>query len=326
MSVLLETTVGDLVVDLDYRDYSVECYNFIKLCKCGFYNYQCFHNVIKHYSAELGDPQVGFGEREDIKVHNTSIEGIEKDGTVSAKLVKSSSTKNDDIGTKGKIGFIYSGPTNYLIGSKMIVALSELPKSYKHTVFFGEVISSSHSSLDAIGNSLLDDQFRPKIDVRVRKVHIIHDPFPDTENIPVLTPPLPLRDVRLPPSAINIASTATTEEDIRRKEVALEVFGDIKHRGIKPADNVLFICKLNPLTKAKDIAQIFSRFGSVVSVEIIKDKEQDHSLGYGFIQFESKQSCELAYSKMEGVLIDDRRIHVDFSQSTRRGGRRQTSK
>ena len=32
-------------------------------------------------------------------------------------------------------------------------------------------------------------------------------------------------------------------------------------------------------------------------------------------EFASREGCENAYKKMENVLIDDRRIHVDFSQS-----------
>lgn len=36
---------------------------------------------------------------------------------------------------------------------------------------------------------------------------------------------------------------------------------------------------------------------------------------YAFIEFDNKKSCEDAYLKMDNVLIDDRRIHVDFSQS-----------
>jgi peptidyl-prolyl cis-trans isomerase-like 4 len=38
-------------------------------------------------------------------------------------------------------------------------------------------------------------------------------------------------------------------------------------------------------------------------------------LQYAFIEFEDKKACEDAYFKMDNVLIDDRRIHVDFSQS-----------
>ena len=39
------------------------------------------------------------------------------------------------------------------------------------------------------------------------------------------------------------------------------------------------------------------------------------SLQYAFVEFEEAEHCENAYFKMDNVLIDDRRIHVDFSQS-----------
>merc|ERR1739847_77025 len=39
------------------------------------------------------------------------------------------------------------------------------------------------------------------------------------------------------------------------------------------------------------------------------------SLQYAFIEFENVEDCESAYLKMDNVLIDERRIHVDFSQS-----------
>merc|ERR1719242_840110 len=39
------------------------------------------------------------------------------------------------------------------------------------------------------------------------------------------------------------------------------------------------------------------------------------SLQYAFVEFDCPEACERAYFKMDNVLIDDRRIHVDFSQS-----------
>jgi peptidyl-prolyl cis-trans isomerase-like 4 len=52
-----------------------------------------------------------------------------------------------------------------------------------------------------------------------------------------------------------------------------------------------------------------------VSADIIRDFKTGDSLCYGFIEFENKEACEAAYFKMDNVLIDDRRVHVDFSQS-----------
>merc|ERR1712123_54755 len=64
-----------------------------------------------------------------------------------------------------------------------------------------------------------------------------------------------------------------------------------------------------------DLEIIFSRFGQVVSCEVIKDRVSGDSLQYAFVEFGDRAACEQAYFKMDNVLIDDRRIHVDFSQS-----------
>ena len=52
-----------------------------------------------------------------------------------------------------------------------------------------------------------------------------------------------------------------------------------------------------------------------MSCEIIRDKRTGDSLQYAFIEYEKQEDCERAYGKMQDVLIDDHRIHVDFSQS-----------
>jgi peptidyl-prolyl cis-trans isomerase-like 4 len=101
---------------------------------------------------------------------------------------------------------------------------------------------------------------------------------------------------------------------------------------VKPPDNVLFVCKLNPVTTSEDLEIIFSRFGNIIryaitlaftstlthpprSCEVIRDWKTKESLQYAFIEFEKPEQCEEAYFKMNDVLVDDRRIHVDFSQS-----------
>lgn len=39
--------------------------------------------------------------------------------------------------------------------------------------------------------------------------------------------------------------------------------GDIPDVDVKPPDNVLFVCKLNPVTTSEDLEIIFSRFGPI---------------------------------------------------------------
>lgn len=95
----------------------------------------------------------------------------------------------------------------------------------------------------------------------------------------------------------------------------LEMIGDIPDADAKPPENVLFVCKLNPVTTDEDLEIIFSRFGPILSCEVIRDQKTGDSLQYAFIEFENEEDCVNAYFKMDNVLIDDRRIHVDFSQS-----------
>lgn len=44
MSVLLETSVGDIVIDLDTDSCPKTCENFLKLCKVYYYNLNAFFN------------------------------------------------------------------------------------------------------------------------------------------------------------------------------------------------------------------------------------------------------------------------------------------
>ena len=58
----------------------------------------------------------------------------------------------------------------------------------------------------------------------------------------------------------------------------LEMVGDIADADAAPAENVLFVCKLNPVTTAEDLELIFSRFGRVVSCHIVTDWKTKESL------------------------------------------------
>ncbi|KAL8828080.1 MAG: hypothetical protein Q9191_002797 [Dirinaria sp. TL-2023a] len=108
------------------------------------------------------------------------------------------------------------------------------------------------------------------------------------------------------------------EREARAQALTLEIVGDLPFAEVKPPENVLFVCKLNPVTEDEDLDLIFSRFGKIISCEVIRDKRTGDSLQYAFIEFENQKDCEQAYFKMQGVLIDDHRIHVDFSQSVSR--------
>ena len=61
MSVWLETSAGDLVIDLFVEECPLACENFLKLCKRKFYNSSPFHTVHRDFIALTGDPVSGGG-------------------------------------------------------------------------------------------------------------------------------------------------------------------------------------------------------------------------------------------------------------------------
>ena len=56
MSVVLETTLGNIVIDLHVKSCPRTCTNFLKLCKAKYYNNCLFHNVQKDLLIQTGDP------------------------------------------------------------------------------------------------------------------------------------------------------------------------------------------------------------------------------------------------------------------------------
>ena len=164
-------------------------------------------------------------------------------------------------------------------------------------------------------------------------MHVLHDPFKDPDNFSRLKPFMLIPSVTKTRTLrigwmdeIEQEKSLTAEQirhrieqrELRSKSFTLEILGDIPSQDAAPSDNVLFICKLNPITREHDLELIFSRFGKITKCNIIKDKQSGLSLGYGFVEFEEKKSCEQAYLKMENAIIDEKRIHVDFSHSVKK--------
>ena len=59
--VVLETTVGDIEIELFSKECPLACRNFVQLCLDGYYDGTVFHRVVPNFIAQGGDP-LGTGE------------------------------------------------------------------------------------------------------------------------------------------------------------------------------------------------------------------------------------------------------------------------
>ncbi|XP_010451329.1 PREDICTED: peptidyl-prolyl cis-trans isomerase CYP59-like [Camelina sativa] len=315
MSVFIGTSLGDIVIDLYTDTCPLTCKNFLKLCKCNYYKGCVFHNVQKGFIAQTGDP-TGTGTGGDSIYKFLHGEHVRFFGHEIHPELKHSKT--------GTVAMASAGEN--LNASQFYITLRD-DLDYldgKHTVF-GQ-IADGLDTLTKINEAYVDAENRPFINIVITDIHIFEDPFEDPPQLSKMIADAPLegvKHVRLEAGWVPLDEKLCPQElvDVIREKAAhssaviLECIGDIPEAEVKPPDNVLFVCDLNPVTEGEDLHTIFSRFGTVISADVIRDSKTGNSLCYAFIKFETKEACEQAVLKMAGALIDDRRIRVDFSQS-----------
>lgn len=284
------------------------------------------HSVQKDFSFQTGDP---IGPDSKDSDGGSSIWGL-LEGPAKRTFVADFNPKLKHA-ERGTVSMATApstrDPDERVAGSQFIVTLGDnLDYLDGKAAIFGKVVEG-FDVLEKINEAFCDEKGRPLVDIRIKHTVILDDPYDDPPGL-VEPPESPL------PSKAQLATVRIGEDDkldddadpeavekLRREREAraqaltLEMVGDLPFAEVKPPENVLFVCKLNPVTTDEDLELIFSRFGKILSCEVIRDKRTGDSLQYAFIEYEEQSSCEQAYFKMQGVLIDDHRIHVDFSQS-----------
>jgi len=342
MSVLLETTAGNLVVDLDWKGAPVAARNFLWLCALRAYNGVLFYAVLPGYAAYTGDAS-GTGACTDAsntsalgRLYGPSSRWIEAEGTSSS----GGERRHNARGTLSMVACGPSPPSAAHATAFLITLRDDTPGlDAGHHTPFGRVVDG-WGVLDALSGAFVDEANRPLVDLRIRHTYVLVDPFPRPPELTAAVPPASPTGAK--PAAETVRSRLSGEEaaaaaaaagdagaeraahealaaaEAHNKAVVLEMIGDLPDADAAPPDNVLFVCKLNPVTKGDDLHTIFSQFGHVVKADVVRDWKTGDSLCYGFVEFDNKAACEAAYFKMNGVLVDDRRIRVDFSQSVSR--------
>jgi peptidyl-prolyl cis-trans isomerase-like 4 len=127
---------------------------------------------------------------------------------------------------------------------------------------FGKVVEG-FDVLEKINSAFCDEKGRPLKDLRIRHTVILDDPYDDPEGL-VVPPksPLPteaqLATVRIADDAdLDAGQDEETAERLRREREAraqaltLEMVGDLPFAEVKPPENILFVCKLNPVTQGR---------------------------------------------------------------------------
>jgi len=151
-SIVLETSMGTITVELYWQHAPKTCQNFEQLARRGYYNNTVFHRVIPGFMVQGGDP-TGTGRG------GVSIYGAKFEDEINSELKHTGagilSMANSGPNTNGSQFFITLAPTQHLDG--------------KHTIF-GRV-SAGMRVVQKIGVVQTDGSDRPKMDVKIVKAY-----------------------------------------------------------------------------------------------------------------------------------------------------------
>ncbi|XP_054153988.1 peptidyl-prolyl cis-trans isomerase-like 1 [Oppia nitens] len=152
-SAILETSMGEVVIELYWSESPKTCKNFAELCRRGYYNNTKFHRIIKGFMIQGGDP-TGTGRG------GASIYGPKFDDEIHPSLKHTGagiiSMANSGPNTNGSQFFITLAPTQHLDG--------------KHAIF-GRV-SNGMSVVEKMGRIKTDKTDRPVDEVKILKASV----------------------------------------------------------------------------------------------------------------------------------------------------------
>nr|QBH72988.1 putative mitochondrial ribosomal protein S24 [Brunneria borealis] len=150
---VLETSMGEIVIELYWKHAPTTCRNFAELVRRGYYNGTKFHRIIRDFMIQGGDP-TGTGKG------GTSIYGRTFDDEIHEELKHSGagiiSMANSGPNTNGSQFFITLAPTQWLDG--------------KHAIF-GRV-HSGMNVVKRIGLVETDKNDRPVDDIKIVRGYI----------------------------------------------------------------------------------------------------------------------------------------------------------
>ena len=85
----------------------------------------------------------------------------------------------------------------------------------------------------------------------------------------------------------------------------------------------IYVGNLSYRVDDKDLAELFSKFGSVKSAKVIMDRETGRSKGFGFIEMETSIAGNEAIEALNGKESEGRTLRVNEAKPREERPRRQ---
>ena len=85
--------------------------------------------------------------------------------------------------------------------------------------------------------------------------------------------------------------------------------------------NKLFVGSLPWSTTGTDLQTLFSQAGTVVSADIVTDRESGRSRGFAFVTMQTPEEAQKAVEMFNNTTLENRTIVVNIARPKENGGR-----
>ncbi|CUA78116.1 peptidyl-prolyl cis-trans isomerase SDCCAG10 [Rhizoctonia solani] len=204
--VIIETTAGDIEIELWAKETPKTCRNFIALAMEGYYDGVIFHRIVPGFLVQTGD-RTGTG------AGGESFYGDVFEDEIHPRL---------RFPHRGLVAMANNGSKN-TNDSQFFITLDRADELHgKHTLF-GRVVGNTIFNVLKIGQAELGENERPLYPPKIKTVRIVEDPFGD------IVPRITAAEKRAQQMAKENAQRAREEAARKKgakKNVALLSFGD----------------------------------------------------------------------------------------------------
>ncbi|XP_023667887.1 U11/U12 small nuclear ribonucleoprotein 35 kDa protein [Paramormyrops kingsleyae] len=76
----------------------------------------------------------------------------------------------------------------------------------------------------------------------------------------------------------------------------------------------LFVARLNPKTTEEKLLEVFSKYGEIRRLRLVKDIVTGFSKGYAFLEYKEERSVVRARREANKLVVDQHEVFVDFEQ------------
>lgn len=114
--------------------------------------------------------------------------------------------------------------------------------------------------------------------------------------------------------SVNIACNVRKGTLIRNQHIHVSPF--VSRRQWDDESRVftnVYVKNLAETTTDDDLKMIFEEFGEITSAVVMKDKEGKSRM-FGFVNFEKAEAAVTAIEKMNGIVVDEKELHVGRAQ------------